>query len=407
MYDQETGTNVPQPGVSVEGCYYSRNWTEVCSSITSDADGLANFTFPGDSAAMNSMNFRAGGPETNYTRNSSGTDLDQGRIRNVPTLYLRATDWIQVSVTVEDNIDGNSPISNERVSLFMGDSDYARETQRTDYSGVATFLLESAFWADELITAEVGNEDSAFTLVRDEIVLEEQNDGSLSGNATLTVDRLLFSVSGTVTDENQSPFANREMCLITVKNGNWIRRDISTDYWGFYVADGLTSRDVRIEPDSCDRDYSEPIPYDETPALSFVEGQGQQYYDIALTQTKLVVTVTHSSPALPAAHVPITLVPENQWETCVSVSYCWGPTTRSDQNGIATFYGLQQGVRYKVMFRHSNVAGGPVPSNLMNLRFAEKTDSNVVDITQINNSYSHSLSLVLMPNALETPVKIC
>jgi hypothetical protein len=407
MYDEETGANVPQSGVLVEGCYYSRNWTEVCSSSTSNSDGLANFTFPGDAAAMSFMNFRAGGPDTSYIRSSSGTELDQGRIRNIPTLYLRATEWIHVSVAVHDNILWSAPISNERVSLFMGDSDYAHETQRTDDSGVATFLLESIFWSGELITAEVGNEDSTFTQVRGEVALQEDSDGYLSGSTSLVVDRLLFSMSGTVTDVNGSAFANRSLCLITVKNGNWIRSDMTTDQGGEYIAEGLTSRDVRIEPDSCDRDYSEPVPYDETPTLSFIEGQAHQYLNIGLTQTKLVMTVTHSSPGLPAAHVPIMLVPEDQWEYCESVTYCWGyPTARSDQNGIATFYGLQPGTKYIVMFRHSNLTFGETPSNLMNLRFAEKTDSSLVEIMEANNSYSHSLSLELMPGALETPVTV-
>ena len=358
--------NSPILGQTVELCHQgSGEWVCDDTESTSGEDGslTESLQLPNDSGPVL---INAGGPGTDYSRNSVLVFFRNGNISSPPELTLASTSWITVNVSV---LDSGTPVSNEwvRLSILEQADDFWIESAQTNGTGIATFKVDETRYEERYsevdngsVIAKFGQFGSKYNYAQTPITLDGSGLPVPNQQVTLNTSSVLYALSGTVTDFDHSVgtsslFANRKMCLRYSDPGTsrGVERDFETNSAGFYsVSQKVTNRTVSFQPFPCGGQDNWRT-YDDIPPRTVTVTDSLATLNFQVTRTRIKVKVTHQDggAVVPAAFVYVGI--DGLFED-------FGPQDRkvelTDAEGFATFTGLLENKPYEVSFRESDRA---------------------------------------------------
>ena len=347
-------------GQTVELCHQgSGEWVCDDTESTSGADGslTESLQLPNDSGPVL---INAGGPGTDYSRNSVLVFFRNGNISSPPELTLASTSWITVNVLV---LDSGTPVSNEwvRLSILEQTDDFWIESAQTNGTGIATFKIDETRYEERYsevdngsVIAKFGQFGSKYNYAQTPITLHGSGLPVANQQVTLDTSSVLYALSGTVTDFDHtvgtpSLFANRKMCLRYSDPGTsrGVERDLETNSDGFYSVSQVTNRTVSFQPFPCGGQDNWRT-YDDIPNRTVTVTDSLATLNFQVTRTRIKVKVTHQD-GVPAAFVYVGI--DGLYEG-------FEPQDRkvelTDAEGFATFTGLLENKPYEVSFRESD-----------------------------------------------------
>jgi hypothetical protein len=360
----KTTNDNPISGQTVELCHQgSGEWVCTVPENTSGTNGsiTASLQLPNDSGPVR---INAGGPGTNYSRNSVLVFFRNGNISSQPELNLTETTWRTVNVRV---LDSGTPVSNEWVRLsVLEDSDsFWVESAQTAINGIATFKIDETRYEEvysqtqpesRSVIAKFGQFGSEYDYAETPITLDDSG-LPVAGEVTLETRSVLYTLSGTVTDydhtaEAPSFFNNRKMCLRYQDPGTsrGIERDFETNANGAYEVHLVTNHTVSFQPFPCGGQDNWRT-YDDVPPRTVTPSGSTGTLDFQVTRTRLKVKVTYleGTTVKDAAFVYVGIDGLNE---------DFEPQDRkvelTDAQGFATFTGLLESTEYQVSFRESD-----------------------------------------------------
>ena len=347
-------------GQTVELCHQgSGEWVCDDTESTSGTDGTltASLQLPNDSGPVL---INAGGPGTDYSRNSVLVFFRNGNISSTPELTLASTSWITVNVSV---LDSGTPVSNEwvRLSILEQTDDFWIESAQTNDIGIATFKIDETRYEERYsevdnrsVIAKFGQFGSKYNYAQTPITLDGSGLPVPNQQVTLNTSSVLYALSGTVTDFDHtvgtpSLFANRKMCLRYSDPGTsrGVERDFETNSAGIYSVSQVTNRTVSFQPFPCGGQDNWRT-YDDIPNRTVTVTDSLATLNFQVTRTRIKVKVTHQD-GVPAAFVYVGI--DGLYED-------FEPQDRkvelTDAEGFATFTGLLENKPYEVSFRESD-----------------------------------------------------
>ena len=343
----------PISGETLEVCHQGSGEWECDRTSPSDVDGVVTISesLPNGSGYIQ---MSAGGYPT-YSQNWQGVDFNQGVPNWHPTLVLYETTWITVEVTVVDEQNPNLRIDNEwvQVSTQMGSGEFTwtMNDWKPTVDGVATFYLDANRWGEYPIIAEVGiGGYSSFQPDEAEVAID-----GLAGEALLETRSVSYTLSGTITDENDVLLANREICMF-YHHPNTQKRiefDFVTNENGAYEIQGVGHNWVHFEPIACGY-YDDSITYDSFNGYD-VEidlATSTAELNVQFTKTGIEVLVLDENE-IPAAFVQIGLDEVDPQEGAPN----WRREAVTNQAGIAYFSSLQEDTSYELSYKSQDRLG--------------------------------------------------
>lgn len=365
---------LPIGGEVVTACVDWQSPNPTCIQGTTASNGEVTINFPLSSPTQ-TVTLRAGDWPTNYGNQQQNVVVNAGVAPAQTVLHLRSTTWIDVSITVL-NSSNNDPIANEFVDVSSPSFQNWRPWATTNSQGVGVIHLDANIWGLETITARSGNGSSNW---ESETALV-----SISGNhgtATISTQAVNFGISGIVHYHGDA-LPNEPMSVRFNIGQAFYCRDFTTDQVGHYSVSNINTNRYWIEAKSC----SESTPESRYDPF-WVEGTSQTV-NVELHKTGISVTVTDSGN--PSPNVEITLE---------SVSGQWQQTYRAvtDNDGVATFIGLETGRQYRFSF---------VPDQYSMQKYAPESGSSVLTVGSVDTFENGELELTRLNSFPQTPVEL-